>query len=214
MAGRTEVSSGISKEQLVSIMAQFSFAKMGNTIPYPPCTERGRTNAGFVDLRGKPELVDHIHEAGKSPALTRLLRAMAASAYFMSLGCDLGDRERTTRGKTRYDAGGYVQFTSADLDGDYDYFKRLAEDAYEALFDASGRSDWRVRFEVGDVCYRADDDEIDNVSLWVWFDVSANSLQKAKTGRERLLDALADALFSSPPTRDLIRSMEELEVSS
>jgi hypothetical protein len=45
----------------------------GKIVNYPADLAGGRTNNGFTDLRGHPELVQSIQEALQSPALTSLL---------------------------------------------------------------------------------------------------------------------------------------------
>ena len=61
------------------------------SVPYPPLFDDMRSNRGYVDLRGRPELAERIAECCDSDGLRLLLIALAQSAsYFFTLGCDLG----------------------------------------------------------------------------------------------------------------------------
>src|SRR5262245_2487684 len=84
-------------------------------LPYVRNFEDGRSNHGFQDMRGRPELIDAIVEAGTSPALKSLLWALAqpASRYF-SIGCDLRTWPPAEEGDL-WQAAGYIQLLSADL---------------------------------------------------------------------------------------------------
>lgn len=176
------------------LQARFSFAQTGNTVPYPPTTEGGRSNAGFIDLRGHPERVDGIHEARLSPALARFLRLMARDTKWVSLGCDIGSR--ITR-KTRHQhfAGGYIQFTHIDLQSPYDLYEQTAENLYHHLYSAAANDDWHVHFSIAEVAYTVEQEEWDVASLFVWFDAGASTIERATASRERLLDALRMAVF-------------------
>jgi hypothetical protein len=120
-------------------------------LPYVRNFEEGRTNHGFRDTRGRPELIDEIVEAGTSPALKELLRSLAqpTSKYF-SIGCDL----RTwppAEPDDLYQTAGYVQLLSADLVREAIHRRRqmLFGRALEAYLDSHvGDDDWVVRFAV------------------------------------------------------------------
>jgi hypothetical protein len=92
-------------------------------------------------------------------------------------------------------AGGYVQFASRTIDSNYENYKIVAEHLFEVLNDAPRKGDWRVRFEIGDVCYKLEGVELETVSLWVWFDIGAATADRAEKGRERFLQRLEGALF-------------------
>lgn len=182
----------------MSLSAEFSFGRAGNTVPYPPNRKRGRTNAGFTDLRGRPDLVEQIHEARTSPGLASILQMIAGGDLWISLGCDLGTHTRTKRTRAWHYAGGYIQFISSDIYADRDYYKSVAEHIHRMLGQQVGREDWLAILEVREVCYKPDgaEDYID--SLWVWFDAGALSPSRANAGRERLLDTLRAAIDCAP----------------
>lgn len=120
-------------------------------LPYVRNFGEGRTNHGFRDTRGRPELIDEIAETGTSPALKELLRSLAqpTSKYF-SIGCDL----RTwppTEPDDLYQAAGYIQLLSADLAREAIHRRRqmLFGRALEAHLDSRvGDDEWVVRFAV------------------------------------------------------------------
>ena len=120
-------------------------------LPYVRNFEEGRTNHGFQDTRGRPELIDAIAEAGVSPALKALLRTLAqpASKYF-SIGCDLLTWPPSEQSDL-YQAAGYVQLLSADLAREAIHRRRqmLFGRALEAHLDSRvGDDDWVVRFAI------------------------------------------------------------------
>ena len=83
-------------------------------LPYVEEESNGRTNRGFVDLRGLPELAVKVEEAKNSPALQLLLGTLAQTgSVAFSVGCDRGAiPERNAQG--RFEAGGYVQLVLTD----------------------------------------------------------------------------------------------------
>src|SRR6185295_3717734 len=84
-------------------------------LPYVRNFEEGRTNHGFQDSRGRPELIDEIAEAGTSPALKALLRALAQpTCKYFSIGCDLRIWPPSEQSDL-FQAAGYIQLLSADL---------------------------------------------------------------------------------------------------
>lgn len=120
-------------------------------LPYVRNFEEGRTNHGFQDTRGRPELIDAIAEARISPALKALLRTLAepASRYF-SIGCDLRTWPPSEQSDL-FQAAGYVQLLSADLAREAIHRRRqmLFGRALEAHLDTCvGDDEWVVRFAV------------------------------------------------------------------
>jgi hypothetical protein len=91
----------------------------------------GAINHGWIDLRGRPELVPEIPEAQKSRGLANLLRVMAQqSSKVMSSACECGlfDRGEYADGP-RWKADGFVTITFKDADKNADtelllYFAR------------------------------------------------------------------------------------------
>src|SRR5262245_35824252 len=116
-------------------------------LPYLRNFDEGRSNHGFQDTRGRPELIDAIAEAGISPALKELLRTLAQPAsHYFSIGCDL----RTwppADADDLYQAAGYIQLLSSDLAREAIHRRRqmLFGRALEAHLDAQvGDDDWVV----------------------------------------------------------------------
>jgi len=179
----------------MALVAEFTFAETGITVPYEPCFEGIRANSGFTDLRGHPELVAGIPEAQRSRALSTFLHQIAVDEDWISLGCDLGHHIVTEEGRHLYLAGGYVQFTFDDFFKGYDFYQRLAEGLYNDLFESAAANDWRISFQIGDVRYKLEREETDIASLYVWFDAAAATLSDAEAARERLIDALRISLL-------------------
>jgi hypothetical protein len=164
-------------------------------LPYVRNFEEGRTNHGFRDTRGRPELIDEIVEAGTSPALKELLRSLAqpTSNYF-SIGCDL----RTwppAEPDDAYQAAGYVQLLSADLAREAIHRRRqmLFGRALEAHLDRlAGDDDWVVRFAVAMV-NAGDVSGPDQVwSPVIEFAALGETEAEANASAERLMLALRD----------------------
>jgi hypothetical protein len=164
-------------------------------LPYVRNFEEGRTNHGFRDTRGRPELIDEIVEAGTSPALKELLRSLAqpTSKYF-SIGCDL----RTwapAEPEDAYQAAGYVQLLSADLAREAIHRRRqmLFGRALEAHLDRlAGDDDWVVRFAVAMV-NAGDVSGPDQVwSPVIEFAALGETEAEANASAERLMLALRD----------------------
>jgi hypothetical protein len=86
-------------------------------VPYPADHGGGRTNHGFIDLRGRPAQARAIVEAQPSPAFRDLLVQLAdpGSRYF-SIGCELGGMELPAAdGTVNFSAGAYLQIAASDL---------------------------------------------------------------------------------------------------
>jgi hypothetical protein len=180
-------------------------------LPYVRNFEEGRTNHGFRDTRGRPELVeeiaeagispalkeliDEIAEAGTSPALKELLRSLAqpASRYF-SIGCDL----RTwppSEPVNAYQAAGYVQLLSSDLDREAIHRRRqmLFGRALEAHLDSHvGDDDWVVRFAVAMVAAAELGGPEQVWSPVIEFSALGETAVEANASAERLMLALRD----------------------
>jgi hypothetical protein len=164
-------------------------------LPYVRNFEEGRTNHGFRDTRGRPELIDEIAEAGTSPALKELLRSLAqpASRYF-SIGCDL----RTwppSEPVNAYQAAGYVQLLSSDLDREAIHRRRqmLFGRALEAHLDSHvGDDDWVVRFAVAMVGAAELGGPEQVWSPVIEFSALGETAAEANASAERLLLALRD----------------------
>ena len=98
-------------------------------VPYLPGPLRanGTQNLGWLDLRGRPELVDEVPELGRSDGFSELVRAIAHPASkIMSGGCECGEFSRTEDPPIY--VGGYVStmFHSVEENQDRQNFVRLA----------------------------------------------------------------------------------------
>ncbi len=174
------------------VSAEFGFNWSGNTVPYPPLWKGIRTNAGFVDLRGKPDLVAEIHEARNSPGLTALLRMIAVRSDWHSVGCDLGEKIDDAAVGRKMRAGGYVQLICSDFALDADAFEALGRKILESLQQSAGADDdWHLDFVIRPVALRIDVANDEFHSLWIWFDCYAAAIEAAKVSRERLLEAMS-----------------------
>ena len=164
-------------------------------LPYVRNFEEGRTNHGFRDTRGRPELIDEIAEAGISPALKELLRSLAqpASKYF-SIGCDLRTWPPAEPGAA-YQAAGYVQLLSSDLAREAIHRRRqmLFGRALEAHFDQRvGDDDWVVRFAVAMVGAAELGGPEQVWSPVIEFSALGETEAEANASGERLMAALHD----------------------
>ena len=172
-------------------------------LPYVRNFDEGRTNHGFRDTRGRPELIDEIVEAGTSPALKKLLRALAQpmSRYF-SIGCDL----RTwppAEPDDLYQAACYVQLLSSDLARVATHHRRqmLFGRALEAhLGRHVGDDDWVVRFAVAMVNAGELGGPEQVWSPVIEFAALGETEAEANASAERLMLALHDLLA---PAADL-----------
>jgi hypothetical protein len=107
----------------------------------------GRSNHGFVDLRGTPDLAPKIAEAAGSRALSELLSLLAkeGSAYF-TIGCDL-DASEPNPDSAFYQAGGYIQIAFSSLYSDalnFTKHEKLAILLGSRLEEAVGDREWVV----------------------------------------------------------------------
>lgn len=182
------------------VRVSYSSKGVGNTVPYAPLEDAVRRNHGFVDLRGRPDMVANVPEASESEALGLLLRRLADPASLLaSLGCDLGERSaRSGRAETRRIAGGYVQVADAKLRDDApSLLQRTCRHFEEALRSAVEGDRWRVDFNLRAVAYEFDP-PIRAHAVWIWFEAGASSGAGAVASRERLLGCLADAVPRLP----------------
>lgn len=164
----------------------------GNTVPYPPNFDEIQQNFGFIDTRGRPDLVDNIPEAQESPALATLLSMLALpSAHFISLGCDLGGHdEPKARIEARRVAGGYVQIaTGADHEYRYQDLQALGRLIESSLKKLVGDDRWEVRLLLSPVRLVIAE-EIDAQSVFIWFFAKSSTKDRAIASRERLIEAI------------------------
>lgn len=181
------------------LISEYSTAECGITVPYDQSFEGVRRNFGFVDLRGRPDLVARVPEAAESNSLRALLVSLSApDAAVFTLGCDLGARDDGVETPNRYTAGGYVQVMRAafaDTTGD-DYLD-MARAVSAHLEAPSEGHDWQVTHVYASVDFRLGRHFGIVPSLEIWFDARADGPAKALQSREKLIAALDTALTTS-----------------
>jgi hypothetical protein len=165
--------------------------------------KRGRSNAGFFDLRDDPKGVGEIHEALGSPALRCLLESIAVSKRWMSLGCEIGSHVER-KGSVRHYTGGYIQLINREPDrddqgDDEEGYRQIAEAIAEDIWSVARRCDWRLAFEVGEIAWRLDSSRHEPYALWIWFWAGAPTERRAICRRERLIREIGAALLSLMP---------------
>ena len=176
----------------------FYYDQEGMTVPYEPLVDELRSNRGFSDLRGRPDLAINIAETLRSPALRALIGGLAQSgSAFHTLGCDLGAHEEPWRGETLQQvAGGYVQIISADYDGrSPEDYTALGQFLAHSLEEEARNQDWSLKFVVQPVVLALDDYSGLVVSLHVWFFAAAATMEAAHQSRDALIAALHRALI-------------------
>lgn len=84
-------------------------------VPFPPAEHDEGINHGWIDLRGRPDLVASVPEAARSKGLAELLRAIADPASeLMTGGCECGLFESETDGVPPLYVGSYVDVMFKD----------------------------------------------------------------------------------------------------
>jgi len=167
----------------------------GNTVPYPPLFDDIRRNHGFIDTRGRPDLVDEIPEARESVALAALLTSLALpGSRLVSLGCDLGQHdEPKARLETRRVAGGYVQVVARrGQDNEFEFLQSVAKAIEHRLKASAGTDRWEVDLKLAPVVCRMEE-EVETQSIWIWF----SGEHQQTTGRRRRESALSRQLGGS-----------------
>jgi hypothetical protein len=173
----------------------------GNTVPYPPLFDHIRSNHGFVDLRGRPDLAEAIPELADSPALKALVLDLTQSAsQFMTMGCDLG--EGFLKGRQldrRWTAGGYVQVARLPLvPVEHSVLLEMAQGCERCLKDAVGGSRWEVAFGLcrTQLAFEPEAD-VEVFTLWIWVHAFSSTAEKARASREGAIMALHAGLRQS-----------------
>ena len=168
----------------------------GNTVPYPSRHDEIRCNYGFLDLRGKPELVDEVPETLESLSLKRLLTILADPlSQIMTVGCDLGEHiERKRQLSRRHVAGGYIQIAPLPVGAaDKERLLAIARVADTKLRADSKDAWWEVDFKLSLTAFEFDD-HVEAHTIWIWFFASASTSEKALSSREALLSSLCSGL--------------------
>jgi hypothetical protein len=176
----------------MGLKVSYPVREEGNTVPYPPLTNDLNRNHGFVDLRGRPDLVNAIPETKDSPALGLVLADLAApSSQIMTLGCDLGEHlERRRPLKWRQFAGGYVQVVTLPPEAvDTNRLLGLCRVVESQLRHDVGPDHWEIEFSLGRTAFELDE-LVEAFTVWIWFFAADSSSEAARQGRERVLTSL------------------------
>lgn len=164
-------------------------------LPYPPDERDGRTNRGFVDLRGRPTDAAKIAEAQPSAAMQTMLVALAQpEARFFTIGCEVGAHQISAN---EFGAGGYLQIASSDFTlacRDKRYLVALSDALKNHLHDRCGDREWTIEFLLSVVEATAIGGP---GQLWapvIHFEASAATLDDACQSAEQLMFSLAETL--------------------
>lgn len=166
----------------------------GNTVPYPPLFDDVRRNHGFVDLRGRPDLVDGIPELAESPALKALVLDLAQpGSGLMTMGCDLGQHVfKRRKPDRRWTAGGYVQVARLPLGpvGHHALFEitKVCERHLEAAVQSER---WEAYFCLCQTHLAFQPEaKIEVMTLWIWLHAFSATAEAALASREVAFAAL------------------------
>jgi hypothetical protein len=167
------------------------------SVPYPAFSSPTRTNHGFVDLRGRPELAGKIAEAIPSRKFRALLVRLAGSdASLFSIGCDLGHHSdlEAEKGRRRV-AGGYLHVSSSRYNEVHaNHWATLCNSVSDRLRQAVRSNLWEVNFDLNPIMMNLDSYHRLTGSVSISFFAHAKSHQDAVSSRERLIAALDDSL--------------------
>lgn len=162
-------------------------------LPYERDLAAGRTNHGFCDLRGRPELAAEIAEAAGSPALRALLVKLARpGSGLFTIGCDLASWPPAESGDP-HQCAGYLQLAFSDLRRDaVDHRRHLAlgRDLKAHLLGAVGDDSWVVRLVVAAINAAEIGGPEQIWSPVVEFSALAANERDAEASAERLIAAL------------------------
>ena len=167
------------------------------TVPYGPLFDDIRSNHGFVDLRGRPDLAADIAEGSTSAALKGLLVQFAqAGSTLFTLGCDLGAHEEPWQAEEiRQVAGGYIQIMCANYDGrPPEDYTMLAHTVAQTLEERVQDHDWSLHFRIRPVVFNLYDFCALTLSLDICFFAAAATAEAAMVSREVLVSSLRETL--------------------
>lgn len=166
-------------------------------MPYPAFHSRVRSNYGFVDVRGRPELVGGITESLNSAKFEVFLKRLAStSAPIFSVGCDLGTHCDLSLDKhLREIAGGYLQVVSSWYTNVRpEHWARLFNSVKHHVEQVVATDHWKVNFELAPVQVNLDGYNNLTGSVKIDFFACAPSRKKALNSRERLIEAIDQGL--------------------
>ena len=169
----------------------------GMTVPYGPVFDNIRSNHGFVDTRGRPDLASNVKECTQSPSMKELLMRLAQSeSKVFSVGCDLGGELVTDEGRPHYVAGGYIQILSAEYSRFWlEEYERYGQSVAEMLESRSSSYEWRLESALTPVQFNLDGFEDISGSIWIWFHAYDDLEDFAGRSREVCIANLGDCLL-------------------
>ena len=176
---------------------EIEMAEEGMTVPYPPLFDNIRSNGGFVDTRGRPDVVASIRECMQSLAMKDLLVLLAQPrAKIFSVGCDVGNKFITDDGPEYHTAGGYVQVLSKSYARQSpDQYRRFGEDVASMLEAKSRDHEWRLDLVITPVQFNLDEFNSMTGSLWIWFHALGDTEMEALAEREAYILCLSQCLL-------------------
>ena len=169
----------------------------GVTVPYDPLFDEIRSNHGFVDTRGRPDLAYNIAECAQSVSMRRLLVRLAQSgAKVFSIGCDLGGRLMTDEGRCRHVAGGYIHILSAAYSQYWlAEYESYGEAVAKMLESRSSGYEWGLNLALTSVQFNLDDFQKVTGSICIWFHAYGDSEDVATRSREVCINNLGECLL-------------------
>lgn len=190
-------------------------ATIGMVVPYPPLMNEARTNRGFTDLRGRPDLAAQVAEGSASDALRMLLIDLAQpQSPIFSLGCDLGAHRDNEATFAPCFAGGYIQILGALYAQNWhDQYLALAEALENTMPPDDEAHEWELHFSLENVCMKVDGADPDDFvpTLKTHFFARADDPDAALASREALLLSLGRALRDKAVISCLESSLDEDE---
>ena len=169
----------------------------GVTVPYDPLFDNIRSNHGFVDTRGRPDLASNIAECAQSPSMRNLLMRLAQSgSKVFSVGCDLGGKLVTDEGRSQHVAGGYIQILSAAYSRYWlEEYERYGESVAESLKSRSSGYEWDLNLALTSVQFNLDNFKNVTGSICIWFHAYGDSEDVAARSREVCIANVGDCLL-------------------
>lgn len=119
----------------------------GTLVPYPRVVRPDGINHGWIDTRGRADLVEQIPEAAKSRGLREMLLAVARpDSPVMSSGCECGAFPNESGGYPAWHVGGFVMLMFSDPDRNSDW-KELEQLAIAILRGIQGTPNHVIGYE-------------------------------------------------------------------
>ena len=174
-------------------------AEEGVTLPYDPVFDDIRSNHGFVDTLGRPDLAREMYECAQSVSMRRLLMRLAHSeAKVFSIGCDLGGRLMPGDSGCHHIAGGYVHVLSAAYSqywlGEYEQYGEAVANMLEGR---SSGHEWELELALTPVRFNLDHFRKVTGSITVWFHAYGDAEDVATRSRDVCIANLGDCLLDA-----------------